>query len=168
MTSKNKITYMWRGSKGYLGDHSTAQAVGECLEEMERKYGRVDPKLIVKDAKPPNSPLHKYFEWDNTQAADRYRLSQARQLIASVHVQTLDSKTLATPVRAFVNIIPTENEDNRQYESITRVMATSDGRRKLLAKAKTELQDWQKRYAALEEFSAVFDAIAKITADPVA
>ena len=38
----------------------------------------------MKAAEPLNSPLHAYFEWDNTIAGTRYRLQQARELIRTV------------------------------------------------------------------------------------
>jgi hypothetical protein len=40
----------------------------------------VTPKEILEKAKDPKSPLHKYFEWDNSKAGEQYRIYQARHL----------------------------------------------------------------------------------------
>ena len=38
---------------------------------------------VVAAARDPLSPLHSKFQWDDSKAAHRYRLWQARQIIAS-------------------------------------------------------------------------------------
>lgn len=159
----SKVVYTWRGSKGLMREASSAQIVGNRLTEIENKYGHVDPRRVVEDARPINSPLHRYFEWNDVVAAEGYRLGQARQLISSVHVQIIDDKKLVTPIRAFVNLLADDTESgNREYQGITRVMANVNTRQILLDKAKRELEEWQKRYRDLQEFSDVFDAIAKV------
>jgi ribosomal protein L12E/L44/L45/RPP1/RPP2 len=48
--------------------------------------GHLEPAALVKDAREAGSPLHDDFEWDNTKAAEGYRLDQARSLIRQVRV----------------------------------------------------------------------------------
>lgn len=48
--------------------------------------GLVTPDAVVADARNQKSPLHSYFEWDDTKAAHAHRLTQARALITSVMV----------------------------------------------------------------------------------
>lgn len=43
--------------------------------------GRLTPTAVVEAAKPQRSPLHRYFTWDDRQAAASYREDQARNLI---------------------------------------------------------------------------------------
>ena len=60
--------------------------------------GRIDPHAIVEAARSPESPLHRYFEWDDTSAAEKYRISQARELLRSVRLKTtIEDRTLRVP-----------------------------------------------------------------------
>ena len=42
--------------------------------------------MVVDDARDPESPLHKHFEWDDEIAASAYRIDKARAIIRSVKV----------------------------------------------------------------------------------
>lgn len=44
-------------------------------------------RAVVADASDPSSPLHSYFEWDDSVAAKNYRMEQARRLISHVSVE---------------------------------------------------------------------------------
>jgi hypothetical protein len=70
----------------------------ERLQELAAG-GRLTPDMVVNDAEDPSSPLHKYFEWDESRAAHAYRLDQARRLIARVRVcVTVDKKQVCVPI----------------------------------------------------------------------
>ena len=53
------------------------------LEELPARTA----DALVEAAKDPMHPLHGHFVWDNDDAGERYRLSQARGFIASVRVE---------------------------------------------------------------------------------
>lgn len=64
-----------------------AKRVAEALASLaSARDGRLTPGDVVEAARPAESPLHDQFEWDDTAAAERYRLEQARALIRSVRV----------------------------------------------------------------------------------
>lgn len=76
---------------------ATTAAARVAIAELEKR-GRLTATQVVNAARDPASPLHEYFEWDNTAAADAWRIEQARRLIRSVRVVvTYESQTLATP-----------------------------------------------------------------------
>lgn len=56
------------------------------LMQLHEKTGTLEPTAVVEDARPKNSSLHGYFEWNDRIAAEKHRLDQARDLIQSVHV----------------------------------------------------------------------------------
>ena len=59
-----------------------AQKYGERLEHIAKQNkGKIKPSAVVSDAKDKSSVLHNYFTWDNTEAAEKYRIQQARELI---------------------------------------------------------------------------------------
>lgn len=54
-----------------------AQEVGESLEEIQMKYGKLRPKLVVQEAEDDQHELHPYFDWEDEKAAMKWRLQQA-------------------------------------------------------------------------------------------
>lgn len=72
----------------------------EVAAELERLYesrGRLVPADVVESAADPASPMHTHFEWDDTEAAQRYRMVQAAGLIRSFKV-TITHETPAGEV----------------------------------------------------------------------
>ena len=64
-----------------------AQVVGEKIATIEATNGgHVVVSDLVEDAHPEDAPLHCCFEWNDSEAAERYREDQARQIIRSVYV----------------------------------------------------------------------------------
>jgi hypothetical protein len=60
----------------------TAERMAGELERIWEKNGqRLRPENVVEEARPPDSVLHDEFIWDDTEAANLYRLGQARSLI---------------------------------------------------------------------------------------
>lgn len=131
-----------------------AQTAGEELERIYKRDGAVSPDAIVKDNADPTAPLHGCFEWDDTKAAHKYRLTQAQTIIRTI-VTVCDTPQQTQPVRAFVSV-------QNNYRP-TRIVMEDDGmRNELLATALSELQAFKRKYAALSELSAVFEAIDKL------
>jgi hypothetical protein len=58
-----------------------AVVVERALEGIYEKHSSISPALILQEATRARSPLHKYFEWDDSKAAAKYRLVQAYQMI---------------------------------------------------------------------------------------
>lgn len=73
--------------------------VRDELERLEDQAGRLTPGIVIEAARDANSPLHGYFEWDDSIAAENYRTEQARTLIRSVVLQITDEKTSFSCVR---------------------------------------------------------------------
>jgi len=153
------VRYIWKGSTGAKEkEDAKAQMIGERLAEIEKHHGELKAEHVLADARSDNSPLHKYFDWDDTEAAEKWRLGQARQLIKSVYVKRIEDKEVRVPTRAFVNLRPAEEAD-RVYENIVSVMSDEFKRTQLLKRAKEELGMWRKRYSDLNEFADVFGVI---------
>lgn len=60
---------------------------GELKAISSKNNGRLTPKDVVDAARPPSSPLHPFFEWDDETAAESWRIETARELIRSVRVE---------------------------------------------------------------------------------
>ncbi len=65
-------------------------------DELSRLYGehnKLTATMVVKEATPEKSPLHKHFEWDNKKAGHKYRLMQANTLIREIHTIKVKGKS---------------------------------------------------------------------------
>jgi len=155
------MVYRFRDGFHVNGD---AQQVGEALEKLRnRHHGRLTAGQVVAAASRKRSPLHRYFEWDDTAAARKYRLSQATYLIRAVVVAATDGEREFEPVRAFV-CISAADERPKAFTHVCEAMADADLRHEVLARAKRELRSWRKRYADLAAFAELFPLIDRMIA----
>lgn len=60
------------------------QAMEERIRALYQRDERLHKEAVLADAKKASSPLHSYFEWDDTKAAHAHRLEQAGKLIRSI------------------------------------------------------------------------------------
>lgn len=73
-----------------------ASALKELCDETPEK--RLEPKRVVDAARDPSHPLHKYFEWDDSVAAEQHREYQARRLIQGVSLYIeYEERTIRAP-----------------------------------------------------------------------
>lgn len=144
------------GSRFQPGSHADAATVGAHIEEIRtRLKGEITPEDILDDARNPNSPLHSFFEWSDTAAAQQYRLHQARGLIRSVVAIYVREAEPAVRQRAYVNIqAPGEP---RHYRETGHALSQTKTREIVLRRAWAEFQQWRKRYKDLAEFAELFD-----------
>jgi hypothetical protein len=159
---KKKAKYGFR--RGSRLDGDKAQDVGEHLEGLRAASGSLTAARVVKDAKARRSPLHEFFQWDNTAAANEYRLEQARHLLRSLVVVYEHIPQHKEPVRAFVTFEKSEQVDRGAYIAVCDAMSNAELRKELVEQALGEAQEWQKRYEGLVELKAIFEAIAKAKA----
>lgn len=139
---------------------SNPAVVAELKRIAEENGGQLRPADVVDAARPLESPLHSRFEWDDNEAAQRYRLWQARQLIA-VTVEYIGSGKEAILSRVFVSLT-SDRRDAAGYRTIESVMTDKDSRSELLADAMKEMETFQKKYAELKELATVFAEMRKV------
>lgn len=149
------------GVRFQAGAHMDATSVGQHMELLRKQCkGELTPVDVLADAKNPNSPLHSYFEWDDTAAAEQHRLNQARGLIRAVVAVYTQPEKPATRARAYVHI----NEPGApHYREVSQAMSQKKTRNLVLQRAWREFQQWRQRYKDLAEFASLFE-----TADDVA
>lgn len=144
------------GARFQSGEHPDANVVGQHIEEIRaRCKGELTPEDILNDAANPNSPLHSFFEWSDTEAARQYRLHQARGLIRSVVAIYVHDDKPATRIRAYVHV---PEPGAPHYRETSHAMSRKETRDMILQRAWRELQQWKQRYKDLKEFSEVFQA----------
>lgn len=134
----------------------------EIVKELKRiaaaNGGELLPANVVAAASNPESALHSQFDWDDSTAAQKYRLHQARNLIRVVVSYVSAGDGTEVPCRVFVSLTP-NREDNTGYRVTTDVMSDAAMRAQLLADAKDDMKRFAAKYRRLTELADVFDAI---------
>lgn len=129
-----------------------AEEVGSFLESI----GDVSSEEIVTLATNVDSPIHKYFEWDNVIAGHAYRLSQARNLVLSIHVVDDENNN---SMRAFESVII---DNRRVYASMDKISKSKELTEQVIESALRELNYWALKHQTLKKFfGGVFDVIKK-------
>lgn len=116
---------------------------------------KVTPQEVLEKAKDENSELHKCFEWNDTVAAEKYRLQQARAIIVNL-IFTPKTKE-EEPVRCFQI-----TRERCTYQPTQQFLVQEDEYQSLLKRAKSELEAFKRRYHTLTELEQVFEAIETI------
>lgn len=103
----------------------TADEVGRIINEILRKKREeagdpgllLQPQDLIDAAEPPESELHDLFEWDDTIAARKWRLSQARKLIKSIEV-IIEPRAGSLPVGIpnFIHVSITDRKDDEELK----------------------------------------------------
>jgi ppGpp synthetase/RelA/SpoT-type nucleotidyltranferase len=136
--------YGWK--KGYRGAKSNIDVVKKELEDIEKKNGTISAQAVVERARPEDSVLHKFFEWDDAVAAEQHRLAQARHLINMVVVEVKNKSDEPLITRAYVEV------DNKNgYRSLSVVVKSPSLRSQLLLQAQKDIEIFAAKYAVLIE-----------------
>lgn len=140
----------------------TNATIEKELRALHSRDGVLTCEAVLEAARPKNSPLHDYFTWEDSRAAERYRLIEAGRLIATVRIEYRQKK--AAQIIYTPEFIPTgtNNEGKRQYYPVEEVKQNDFLREKALADARREMESTRARYShlvdLLELSSEVFAA----------
>lgn len=154
-----KTTYSWK--PGFHVRASTDEAMKVC--EALRNGAGLSPQNLLEVSRPEGTALHDEFEWNDSIAAEKFRLIRAGNIIRSivvVHESPKESggqEPKAIEVRAF---FPTHNkdEDSRDtYESLAVINRDDTMRTRLMNDCLRELQWVQKKYRTLKEITDSLD-----------
>lgn len=143
------IVATWRPGFGLF--KADAQKVAE---EIMSLGDDVKPEQIVERAKDVGSELHKCFEWDNEKAAEKFRLSQARQIIHHLVIKDSVDKPDSAPIR-----LMHKTDDAEGYKPFSLIMKDPDEYSKLLNRAMAELRAFKAKYHSLSELDAIMALI---------
>jgi len=158
---KKKVTteYLWPKGSPY-GGTDAASVAGE-LEEIQRRKGNPNlrPVDVVDFARDSRTYLHGLFDWNDKSAAEKHRLTQAREIL---RITVISEELGSSPTRYFVSMRETEKGDLTYIPTI-KVMSDTELRKRALQAALAEAQSWRRRYEHLKELAAVFTAIEKAT-----
>ena len=137
----------WRIQGYYKAD---AQKIAE-----EIGFGEFTPMEVLEKAKDETTELHKCFEWNDSIAAEKYRLEQAKNIIRML-VYEKETKEQAV-VRYYA-----KTETKHVYQPTKQFLVQEDEYQGLLRRALAELEAFKNKYHTLTELEGIFEAMETI------
>lgn len=124
---------------------------------LDVKQGHPDKLLTaeatVEAARDEESPLHSQFEWDDTEAAQHYRLAQARALIRRIIVTMPDDET-ESAVPKYVSLRSDRKRKGGGYRETAEVLNNAELLTELEQTAKRDIDGVLHRYEMLKALCA--------------
>lgn len=152
------MVFQWRINKYPV----EAEVAGEVFNDIEARYGKVDPKVVVEESKDFDAPLHKCFEWDNRKAANKYREGQAKDMITNIIVHTEIDDSLSVPMKAYVSVVDADSGKGKKYISLSVAIENTTYLDQIIANAMKELQSFKRKYQNITQFTTILQEIEKL------
>ena len=125
--------------------------VAEVLGEISKRDGVLKPKTVVDEARSKDSPIHDLFDWDDSSAGEKYRLWQARELIAYVTVEHNGKE-----VNAYYNV-QLETISQKGYYSKDQILSDKNMYKEVLRISIQEIEFWENKYKTIKELKKVLN-----------
>ena len=130
----------------------------KCYEEIQEIGEEVKPEQVLDKARDSESELHKCFDWDDSSAAEKYRLFQARQVINHLIVVKREVEEDKEPVQ-FRVMLKNESDKESGYKQTLVMVRDEDEYKKLLDQAYRELHSFKQKYSCLSELAEILALI---------
>jgi hypothetical protein len=139
----------YRARKNAKISNKEAEKIGRFIEKIfpNRQYTPYD---IISVAEPKNSPIHKYFDWNDKSAAAKYRVEQARDLIQCIVQITKTGDEI--PLAVSVVVCDEDGNTHRTYMDTRRAVENIDSWGQVMEDAIQGLQSWRFRFQMLKGF----------------
>jgi hypothetical protein len=134
----------------------------KLLTKIARQNGgMLKVEDVLEEARDEGSPLHKHFEWDDSEAAAQYRRQQARALIQKCKITLIDSQPIE--IRAFVSL-PTDRENGGGYRLTSEVMNDDSMKAELIRDIQLTIARWTQKLNLMDKdlAEAILDLDIKI------
>lgn len=140
------MAVVWKFGSMFKGNaekiYSEIQSIGE----------EATAKQILDYARNENTELHKCFEWDDSIAAERWRLQQARLIVCNLVYQESE-KHEPTRIRVM------QSTENNTYKPVRLILQNKTEYEQLLNRALAELHAFKERYKNLSELEEILALI---------
>ena len=180
MVYKTKKHYRWNAYQYKV----SAETAGSVMEQIERERGSVDKESFLEASRPEDSPTHAIFEWDDSVAAEKYRLTQSAECIRNIRIEIEEVPTQEVQLklklsdadeepqkpnkytaRAFVNTTDSVGARPGRYESFEKVMSDKDKRFVAINNALREFKWLLNKYDFISEFEPIAESVAQVEAE---
>jgi hypothetical protein len=134
------------------------ELVAEEVDRLIKKHGFVSTDLLVSEARKKSNPLHGLFVWDDSIAAEKYRLSQAAEMIRAVEmIRIVNKRREPTTIRAFLPMIGGESI----YKTREVVLAHVESREMFINRQIGVLRAWCRETADVDELAELRSVISR-------
>lgn len=169
MAAFQSVKFSWKPGFGYK---VSAETVGAALKSIEARDGNVTSKSFLDYSRPVDSETHGMFEWDDSVAAEKFRLGQATSIINQLEVQIVEVGTEPEELKlhiapAFVNTEVKKAGVCGSFSNIVSVMSDPETRALTLHNAMRELAAFRRKYSSLSELADLFALIDAIKPEAV-
>lgn len=129
----------------------------ELLALAEKRGGQISPAAVLDAARSEDSVLHQFFEWDESKAAEAFRLVQASALIREVKLEVFVESKDPTRVtlsvqRAFHSIPSLRGSPKGSYVPASLIKDPTELVNEVLA----VMEGLRRKHAALSQLSGVW------------
>lgn len=131
-----------------------AQKCYEEILEICDDFDSASPQAILEKARDESSELHKCFTWDDTEAAEKWRINEARLVARQLVIKEVEVPKDRPEVRL---LFKTDNESG--YKPTHIIVKQEDEYKKLLERAWAELRAFKQKYSMLEELREILELI---------
>lgn len=130
---------------------STGENLRDVLLAIREKRGQLTAEIVVEEAQDPMHPLHHRFEWDDSEAARKYRISQAQQLLRVRYKADVGDER--SDMRAFWVTRDAAGAPTSTYEPMEEIIMDPMQRQLMLLQMRRDWQTFKKRYQHMVEFT---------------
>lgn len=158
---QKKIKYQYSASPTGQFSEIKAKIYGPILVEIAGQKGELHPADVVEKARDKSNPLHREFIWDDSKAAEAFRLDQARRIIRGIIITAvIRPRKEPVEIRLFHSVKNAQGQ--RSYGLLNVLNRDADARQQIEAQALKALIYWQGRlkvYKALPEVVAALEGL---------
>ena len=166
---KNKQTHVYnvtdkvdKKNVENIGNYKTtkrlnSEVISKILE-VKDSMG-LTPRNLVEEAREKDSVLHDFFDWNNTQAGEKWRIHQATVLINQVEIEVGEEKMFAFES---VSVQVEDGRNERVYMTPQEIVSNSDFKKQVIKNALSIISTWQDKYKQYTELSPIFTSIKKV------
>ena len=149
--------YQWRDGFTYS---VSAEEVGKVVNHIEERDGTVTREAFLEESRAESSPTHSMFTWDDTIAAEKWRLDESRKIITALQIVYEDTEESEIPVPAVINIA---SERKAEYRNIVDALSDQESRELIVARLKREVDSLIQRNRHIDELVDILkDALKEL------
>ena len=131
----------------------------KCYEEIQQIGDEVKPEQVLDKARDVSCELHKCFDLDDSVAAEKYRLHQARKVIGNLIVVTHETEDKEKEPVQFRVMLKNDTGKDSGYKQTIVMVKDEDEYSKLLEQAYRELHSFKQKYSCLSELAEIIALI---------
>ena len=131
----------------------------KCYEEIQEIGEEVKPEQVLEKARNKKSELHKCFDWDDSSAAEKYRMYQARNVLNHLIVIKRDTEDEESEPVQFRVMLKNDRSESSGYKQTIVMVRDEDEYKKMLELAYAELHAFKQKYSCLSELSEILSLI---------